>query len=229
MEIPCVFDDDLSPLDMLTDSLKLLSNDYLPGVAASDLGARCVSLQHARQQLDALMATTVAEADRGGVATNAGTSTMAQYLAARTHMSPDAARADLRVGIWVSSYAQLEAAMLDGRLSRQHSDRIRKLENIRVASAMLRDQHLFVQWANDLEWRSFAKTCAYWLLVNDQDDVSNFVRTSLLALGGQNAHTVPRVACIRTMRTPSARGERSSRSDHVGLRGCRPAVSTCGR
>ena len=83
--------------------------------------------------------------------------------------------------------------MLDGRLSRQHADRIRKLENIRVAWAMLRDQHLFVQWANDLEWRSFTKTCAYWLLVNDQDGVSNFVRTSLLAPGGQNAHTVPMV------------------------------------
>ncbi len=212
------FDDDLSPLDMLNDSLKLLSNDYLPGVAAPDLGSRCVALQAVRQQLDALMAVTVAKADRAGVAANAGTRTMAQYLAARTHMSPDAARADLRVGIWVSSYAQLESAMLDGRLSRQHADRIRKLENIRVAWAMLRDQHLFVQWAHDLEWRSFTKTCAYWLLVNDQDGVSNFVRTSLLALEGQNVHAVPRVACIRTRWTPQASAERSSRSDHVGLR-----------
>lgn len=109
MEIPWVFDDDLGPLDMLNDSLKLLSNDYLPGVAAPDLGARCVALQAARQQLDALMAVTVTEADRAGVAANAGTRTIAQYLAARTHMSPDAARADLRVGVWVSSYAQLES------------------------------------------------------------------------------------------------------------------------
>lgn len=169
MAIPWVFDDDLGPLDMLNDSLKLLANDYLPGVAPSELGARCVALQAARQRLDALMAVTVAEADRAGVATNAGTRTMAQYLAARTHMSPDAARADLRVGVWVSSYTQLEDAMLDGRLSRQHADRIRRLENIRVVWAMLRDQHLFVQWANDLEWKSFTRTCAYWLLVNDQD------------------------------------------------------------
>lgn len=169
MSIPWVFDDDLGPLDMLNDSLKLLSNDYLPGVAPSELGARCVALQAARQRLDALLAVTVAEADRAGVSTNAGTRTMAQYLAARTHMAPDTVRADLRVGKWVSSYGLLEDAMLDGRLSRQHADRLRKLENTRVAWAMLRDQHLFVQWANDLEWKSFTRTCAYWLEVNDQD------------------------------------------------------------
>ncbi len=155
--------------DMLAHSLKRLSGDYLPGVGVRELGARCLALQDARQQLDGIIAVTVAEADRAGVAANAGTRTMAQYLAARSHVSPDVARADLRVGLWASSYAQIEAALLDGRLSRQHADRIRRLENIRVAWAMLRDQHLFIEWANELEWKSFTRTCAYWLMVNDQD------------------------------------------------------------
>ncbi|MEM8726907.1 MAG: biotin/lipoyl-binding protein, partial [Pseudomonadota bacterium] len=39
----------------------------------------------------------------------------------------------------------IEEAMLDGRLSRQHTDHLRRLENIRVAMAMRRDQHLFVE------------------------------------------------------------------------------------
>lgn len=115
------------------------------------------------------MAVTTAEADRAGVARHVGHRTMAQYLAERTHMSPDAARADLRVGTWVANYQQLEQALLEGRLSRQHTDHIRRLENIRVAWAMQRDQHMFVQWATDLEWKSFKNTCTYWLMVNDQD------------------------------------------------------------
>ena len=156
-------------LDMLRHSLKLLATEYLPGMSPRDLGARCVDLQTARQQLDGITALTIAEADHAGVAANAGQRTMAQYLAARTHMSPEAARADVRVGRWVASYPLLEAAMLDGRLSRQHADKIRRLENIRVASAMLRDQHLFIEWAGEMEWPSFGATCAYWLMVNDQD------------------------------------------------------------
>lgn len=76
---------------------------------------------------------------------------MAQYIAARTNISPEAAPADLRVGRFASSFTAIEQAMLDGRLSRQHADTVRKLENIRVCAALLRDQHLFVQWSQDLD------------------------------------------------------------------------------
>ena len=34
---------------------------------------------------------------------------------------------------------------------------------------MARDQHLFIEFARDLEWKSFENACAYWLKVNDQD------------------------------------------------------------
>lgn len=162
-------DGDVDALDMLSHSLKLLSNESLPGTRAAELGARCVSLQAARQQLDALMAITVAEADRAGVPANAGQRTMAQYLAERTHMSPEAARADLRVGAWAAGYPHIEHAMLDGRMSRQHADHIRRLDNIRVGFALLRDQHLFIQWADDFEFKTFKDACTLWLSVNDQD------------------------------------------------------------
>lgn len=94
---------------------------------------------------------------------------MAQYVAARTHVDPSVVRADERVGRWASSLPAIEEAMLDGRMSREHCDHVRKLENLRVVSAMRRDQHLFVEWARDLEWPSFKKSCEYWLKVNDQD------------------------------------------------------------
>ena len=162
-------DQDLSPVDLLHIGLKDLSASYLPSMTPADLGQRCVELQGFRQQLDGILAATIAEADSAGVAARAGVRTMAQYLAARTNISPEAARADLRVGRFASSFERIEQAMLDGHMSRQHADTVRKLENIRVTYALLRDQHLFVQWAQDLNWKGFKRTCAYWLEVNDQD------------------------------------------------------------
>ena len=149
--------------------MKGLAQEYLPGLSAEELGERCVDLQGFRQRLDGLLAVTVAEADRAGVAVRAGKRTMAQYLAARTHCSPEAARADYRLGTWVGRLPDVEAAMLDGRMSRQHADFVRRLENPRVYFALERDQHLFVENAQNLDWNGFKTACRYWLEVNDQD------------------------------------------------------------
>ena len=328
-------------LTALDTALDGLANEHLPTVPRHELGARCVSLQHARQRLDAIIATGIAEAERAGVAVLAGQRTMAQYLASRTHASPDALRADTRLGLWVGQFSLLEQAMLNGGFSRQHVDLLRRTDNIRVHMAMQRDQAMFIDFADDLEWKSFQNCVKYWLLVNDPDGdqpddheakntctistkangrasltadldpltgailkqamgdeenslfdqdnedntvrtatqrranalgnliergarrtettakplvhvvmslkvllhalaqlakdpheqefVSNSVRTSLLAPGGQKAIRVPQVVCIRTNRAPRARGERSSRSDHANHRGSRPEVSRCSR
>ena len=156
-------------LKSLDASLAALSEEFLPTMSADELGARCLSLQTARQRLDGIIASGIAEAERAGVAANAGLRTMAQFLAARTHASPDALRADHRVGVWVGQFSRLEEAMLHGSLSRQHVDLLRRTDNIRVFAAMQRDQQLFIQFAADLEWKSFKNTVKYWLMVNDQD------------------------------------------------------------
>ncbi len=156
-------------LNTLHLSLDALANEFLPTMGTAELGERCLSLQNARQRLDGLIAVGIAEAERAGVAANAGVRTMAQYIASRTHASPDALRADQRVGVWVGQFAQLEHAMLNGTLSRQHVDLLRRTDNIRVFAAMQRDQALFITLAGDLEWKSFKNCIKYWLLVNDPD------------------------------------------------------------
>lgn len=153
-------------LDDLRHALKHLADEYLPGMDVTELGALSVELTESRRQLDGVIAAVVAEATRAGVPASVGQRTMAQYIASRTHERPAVIRADERVGRWVSSLRLIEEAMLDGRLSRQHTDHLRRLENIRVAMAMRRDQHLFVEWARDLEWKSFENACAYCLKVN---------------------------------------------------------------
>ena len=161
--------EDITTIDVLANALKHIADEYLPAMDHRELGERCSRLDQLRRQLDGIISINIAEASRAGVPANAGQRTMAQYLSARNHASPDARRADHRVGVWVSGYELLEASMLLGQLSRRHVDHLRRMENIRVATAMQRDQHLFVEWATDLEWRSFTQACTYWLLVNDQD------------------------------------------------------------
>ncbi len=156
-------------LSSLHLSLDALADEFLPTIGTAELGERCLSLQNARQRLDGLIAVGIAEAERAGVAANAGVRTMAQYIASRTHASPDALRADQRVGVWVGQFAQLEEAMLNGLLSRQHVDLLRRTDNIRVFAAMQRDQALFITLAGDLEWKSFKNCVKDWLMVNDQD------------------------------------------------------------
>ncbi|MFT7475167.1 MAG: hypothetical protein ACI81L_002104 [Verrucomicrobiales bacterium] len=158
-----------SALGALHVALDLLGSDYLATTDLDWLGTRAVSLQIARQKLDGVLASTIGEAESGGVAANSGQRTMAQYVAARTHCHPEDIRADSRVGSWVRHFCQLDAACLEGRLSRRHINQLRSAENIRVYMAMQRDQNLLIRLAQDLEWPSFKNAIEYWLFVNDPD------------------------------------------------------------
>ena len=161
--------DGINPLDTLETVLGELATDYLPSIDRSELGDRCLRLLSARERLDAVMATSVAEAERAGVAALGKQRTMAQYLASRSHCAPDIVRADARVGMWISGFPAFEQAMLNGDLSRRHVDLLRRTQNIRVFTPMQRDQQLFIDLADALEWNDFKQATKYWLLVNDQD------------------------------------------------------------
>lgn len=161
--------EEMHPLDLLETALHELSSQFLPNIDRAELGPQCVRLLSARDQLDAVMATTVAEAERADVPTLGKQRTMAQYLASRTHCAPDTIRADVRVGLWVSDFPLLEHAMLNGELSRRHVDLLRKTQNIRVFTPMQHDQELFIDLAHKLEWNSFKQAVHYWLEINDQD------------------------------------------------------------
>ena len=157
------------PLDVLVHAASEVAGQFLPSLDREELSERSLRLLDVREVINAAVATTIAEAERAGVAALGKQRTMAQYLASRSHCAPEVVRADARVGLWVSQFSQLEEAMLDGALSRRHVDLLRKTDNIRVFASMQRDQHLFVDWVSKLEWNGFKQAVGYWLLVNDQD------------------------------------------------------------
>ena len=159
----------LPKVDALDAALDDLAGEFLPGVERSDLGSRCLRLHEARQRLDGIIAAGLAEAERAGVALLGKQRTMAQHLASRSNCAPEVVRADVRVGLWVSQFAVLEEAMLAGDLPRQHVDLLRRTDNIRVFAAMQRDQALFTEWVETLEWPAYKAALEYWLMVNDQD------------------------------------------------------------
>ena len=161
--------DTTDPLKALTNAASAVADQYLPGIERAQLGERCLTLMSAREVIDAALATSIAEAERAGVPALSKQRTMAQYLASRSHCAPEIVRAHARVGMWVAQLAQLEQAMLDGTLSRRHVDLLRRTDNIRVHAAMQRDQHLFVDWVQKLEWNAYKQAVTYWEMVNDQD------------------------------------------------------------
>ena len=162
-------DYELLPLDLCGETLKLLSGDDVSYMSRDELRHRVVTLQTFRQGLDALIAVTMAEADAAGVPLDSRQRTMAQVMTSHTHAKPETVRADLRIGRFLRELPLLEDAVLDGRMSRDHVLHLQTKENIRVHHAMVRDQHLFVEWARDFEWPEFKQLFAEWLRVNDQD------------------------------------------------------------
>ena len=161
--------EEVSNLDMILHGLKALAGDSHTLMPADELGALAVTLTDARRRRDGILATIITEASRSGVPARSGLRTMAQYIASQTHDAPAVTRADERIGRWATQLPLVEDAMLSGLLSRQHCEKLKELDNPRTAAALRRDQHLFVEWARDLEWKSFKKACASWLLANDPD------------------------------------------------------------
>ena len=118
-------------------------------------------LQQFRQALDAVIAVTLAEADAIGVPADSRQRTMDQVLGSDVRACPATVRADVRAGRFLRDKPVLEQAVLDGRVSRDHVLHLNKGDNIRVAHAMVRDQHLFVEWADDLESVSYTHLRAH--------------------------------------------------------------------
>ena len=162
-------DYELHPVDVVGHGLKELAGERVGLLSRSDLRSRAVVLQQFRQALDAVIAVTLAEADAIGVPADSRQRTMDQVLGSDVRACPATVRADVRAGRFLRDKPVLEQAVLDGRVSRDHVLHLNKGDNIRVAHAMVRDQHLFVEWADDLEWSEFGQAFSYWLMVNDQD------------------------------------------------------------
>ncbi len=73
-------------------------------VAVIDAGVRL------RAQLDSLIAMTVAEVDRFGIAKDLGYRTVAQMVGDHTGADPKETRADVRLGRWVDDFEIFAAA-----------------------------------------------------------------------------------------------------------------------
>ena len=134
--------DELHPVDVVGHGLKALSCEPVGLLSRSDLRERALVLQQFRQCLDAVIAVTLAEADAAGVPADSRQRTMDQVLGSDVGACPATVRADVRAGRFLRDKPVLEQAVLDGRVSRDHVLHLNKGDNIRVAHAMVRDQHL---------------------------------------------------------------------------------------
>ncbi|NNC79337.1 MAG: DUF222 domain-containing protein, partial [Acidimicrobiales bacterium] len=157
------------PLFGLDVALDEVGATPLGSLGPAALGLRAVALQRARNRLDAITAETLAEAENARTSVVAGQRNMSQYVAARTHCEPSAIRRDTRLGRWLWSFPELAEAFRSGVLSRRHLEDIQSVDNVRTHFMLKRDQHLFIGFVEELEWKSFKHAVKYWLDANDPD------------------------------------------------------------
>ncbi len=123
-----------------------------------------------RAQLDSLTCTTSAEVDRWGLAKDYDYNKVDQMVGDRCGADPVKVRADVRVGRWVDDFELLASAWSAGKIFAEHLDLIRRsLDNPRTHQALIRDQHLFIEFAADYDYLDFQHCCLYWKNANDPD------------------------------------------------------------
>ncbi|NNE72572.1 MAG: hypothetical protein HKN26_02820 [Acidimicrobiales bacterium] len=139
--------------------------DVASGALSPDaLEAHAVRILRSSDRLHAEAASLLAAADEARVAKRRSLSAHFANLLGTS----SSAIAPLRtLGLWLRHFCGFADAWKIGTLSEPHVRELKKLDNGRTNHALKRDQHLFIEWAQTLEWTDWLKAIAYWLLAAD--------------------------------------------------------------
>ncbi len=126
-------------------------------------------LQSLRARLDALACRSVVEAASASVPALEGQRTVAAVVAARTGLNPSVVAKDQRLGSWLLDFPLIDEAFGSGRLSRQHVEALRSLDNARTRHHLLDSQASLIEAAETCQWPEFQQVVRYWILAADPD------------------------------------------------------------
>ncbi len=138
----------------------------LGALSRGELEAYTIVLLQAGQRTQALSAAAVAAADQVRVG---GRKTTNAHFADRLNTSSSQIAPSRTLGIWLSQFGVLADAWQDGVLSEAHIRELRKLDNGRTHHQLQRDQQMFIDWLDTLDFNEWETALAYWLLHADPD------------------------------------------------------------
>lgn len=133
------------------------------------LADRVCHIQRLRNKLDALAATTTADADSAGVPAHTKKRTVAQHVAATTNSIAASVRQDERFGFWFRNFPAFEAAAKAGHLSTAHIKVLRRADNARSRPHLLEAQSYLAEAAEHCSFADFVTALEEFLKGADPD------------------------------------------------------------
>ncbi|RZV45987.1 MAG: HNH endonuclease [Acidimicrobiales bacterium] len=148
------------------DQVAQLSLTFLP---VDQLNTAVVETMRVAARIDGMKAVALSEADAAGLAGRHGERSLTTHVARETRGCPKAIGPDRTMGLWLRDFPKLADALCAGTITRQHVVELKGIDNKRVHGLMVRDQHLFLQFAQDLQWAEWGQAIGYWLNAADPD------------------------------------------------------------
>ncbi len=150
-------------LDAALDEVASVS---LAALTRSELEAYTVTILRSQQRLQALSAAAVCEADQAGLG---GRKSVNAYFAEKLKTASSQIAPHRTLGIWLSHFGVLADAWTSGTLTEAHVRELKKLDNGRTRHQLQRDQQMFVEWLDTLDFNQWTTALGYWLLHADPD------------------------------------------------------------
>lgn len=156
-------------LDVLEAAVDRAAEAPVSTMGVDELADRVCRLQTINNKFDSLRSAVTDGAEQACVGPRNGMRNTVQYVAQRSRVDPACVRADLRLGSWVGHFPQLERAFAEGRISKAHLDKVRRLDTMRTRLQLKNDQELIIGWAESVDFRDFGNVLQYWLIAADPD------------------------------------------------------------
>ncbi len=134
-----------------------------------ELAARVVALQELAARMDAVMAETAAAAHDAGAHLSDSLLSLPAFVAANTNVDPKRVAGDRNLGQWLRAFPIFADALRGGRMTRQHVQALRALDNSRTRRGLIDAQDYLTEAAADLGWIDFCEVLRTWLLRADPD------------------------------------------------------------
>ncbi len=157
---------------MATDPIGLLAAALDEAVAVEPTilgdGEAIVALHRQLERLEAVFTRAVAAFDAGGTWSADGARTAASWVATKCRQPFPTTRARVRLGRELRHMAETEQAWLAGDIGKAQVGVLAEARRCE-ADCFERDESLLVGQAQDLQYRHFANTVAYWCQLADPD------------------------------------------------------------